>query len=167
MTSPVLASTSLGPALSEMEASEAELLKLPQIDCPLTHTFAPGVYIREIFMPKGAFILGHEHKTEHVNIVTQGVVRVMIDGVVEEISAPHTFISGPGIRKVLYIVKDTKWITIHPTRETNLIKLERRLIRKSNAFINNQIEIVDMRKKMELMDYRSTNCGDGVENRKM
>jgi len=148
------------PSLKAMEESEQELLKLPQVECPLTHTFAPGVYIREIFMPKGSFILGHEHKTRHVNIVTQGRARVMIGGVVKDIIAPCSFISEAGIRKALFIIEDMRWITIHPTKETNLAKLEKKLIRKSGAFLDRQNELEVVKKKMMAMDSASTNCGE-------
>ena len=119
-----------------IERAEAELLKLPQLDCPLTHKFAPGVYMREILMPAGSFIIGHEHKTEHFNVVLSGRARVMMDGVVEEIVGPCTFVSKPGVRKVLYILEDMRWATVHPTRETDLDKLDRKLIRKSEAWLS-------------------------------
>ena len=96
--------------------------ELPQIDCPLTHEFAPGVYFRTITMPAGAFIIGAEHVTSHWNLVTKGRVRVMMDGEVQDIVAPHRFVSSPGVRKILYIVEETEWSTIHPTDETDVAK---------------------------------------------
>ena len=120
---------------ANIEKLEATLLELPQIDCPLTHRFAPGVYLREIFMPAGTFVIGHEHKTEHFNVVIQGCALVTIDGEVQEIVAPRTFVSGAGVRKVLYIQEDMIWQTIHPTRETDLLKLEDELITKSASYV--------------------------------
>ena len=118
----------------EIEKLEEAWLQVDQVECPLTHHFAPGVYLREIFMPQGAFVIGAEHKTEHLNIVLKGRVLVAIHDEVKAIEAPYTFISGPGIRKMLYIVEDTIWQTIHPTNEKDLQKLEDLLVVKSPTF---------------------------------
>jgi quercetin dioxygenase-like cupin family protein len=128
---------------SQIEAVEEQLLQLEQIDCPLVHRFAPNVYMREVTMPAGSFIIGHEHKTEHFNVVLTGKARVMIDGVIEDIIAPCVFVSKPAVRKVLYIVEEMKWATIHPTEETNLEILDSNLIKKSDSFVRySEIEAI-------------------------
>jgi hypothetical protein len=114
---------------------ERKLLPIGDLQCELVHLFAPGVYIRGIHMPAGAWVLGHEHKTEHFNIVLTGKANVVMDGKkVEEISAPAIFKSGPGVRKLLFIVEDMHWLTVHPTDETNVAKLEDMLVVKSEAW---------------------------------
>jgi hypothetical protein len=119
----------------QIEVVEEKLLQLPQVDCHLEHRFAPSVYMREVTMPAGVFVIGHEHNTEHFNVVLTGKARVMIDGVIEDIVAPCVFVSKPSVRKVLYIIDEMKWATIHPTEETNLEVLDSVLIKKSNAFV--------------------------------
>jgi hypothetical protein len=120
----------------QIENLERDLLvNKSQVECPLKHNFAPGVYMREITMPAGSFVIGHEHLTEHFNVVLTGKARVMIDGVIEDLVAPCYFISKPNVRKVLYIVEEMKFATIHPTNETSVEVLENTLIRKSNSFI--------------------------------
>ena len=114
---------------------EAFLMDAPQTECPVTHTFAPGVYLREIFMPADTIVVGHEHKTEHVNIVLSGRALVTIDGKTEEIVGGDTFVSKAGVQKALLIVEDMLWVTVHPTEETDLKKLENLLINKSEAYI--------------------------------
>ena len=120
---------------SRVEEIEKVLLNIPQIDAPLTHRFSPGVYLREIFMPAGSLIIGHEHKTEHFNIILQGKALVNMDGVIHEIAAPDIFISKPGVRKILLIQEDMRWATIHPTKQTNIGKLEDLLVIKSESFV--------------------------------
>lgn len=105
---------SITPTLQEIERVEATLLPLPQVPMPLTHLFAPGVYLRVIDMPKGTFVIGHEHKTEHFNIVLSGRARVLVDGVATEIKAPALFVSKAGVRKILEILEDMRWVTVHP-----------------------------------------------------
>lgn len=126
------------PVNDQIENLERELLNLPQVECPLKHNFAPGVYMREITMPAGSLIIGHEHLTEHFNVVLTGKARVMINGVIEDLVAPCYFISKPNVRKVLYIVEEMKFATIHPTDETSVEVLENTLIRKSNSFIKHE-----------------------------
>jgi hypothetical protein len=58
---------------------EAALRELPQTDCPLKHTFAPGMYAREILLPPETFIVGKIHKHAHLNIVTRGRCTVVTE----------------------------------------------------------------------------------------
>ena len=111
-----------------------KLQRFPQVDMPLIHLFAPGVYYREIFMPAGTIVIGHEHKTEHFNIVLSGKARVMMNGEIHLIKGPDVFVSGPGVSKVLYILENMRWATIHPSDETNIEVLEDILVNKSPSY---------------------------------
>ena len=97
---------------------------------PVTHLFAPDVYSREIFMPSGMLVIGHQHRTSHLNIVLEGSARVLINGLVHEITAPFIFRSGEGVRKVLYILEDCRWMTIHATQSTDIAAIEDKIIDK-------------------------------------
>lgn len=119
---------------AQLERLEAAMLRAPQVDTPVTHRHAPGVYLREVCMPAGSVIIGHKHKTEHFNIVLTGSARVLIDGELSHIKAPCVFSSGVGVRKALLIETEMRWLTVHPTDETDLAKLETALIEKSEAF---------------------------------
>lgn len=110
-----------------------EETSLDNVDCPLVHTFSEGVYHREIFMPKGTFIIGHKHNTTHLNIVTKGKAKVWMDGVVKVIEAPCTFESKAGVRKILFIEEDMLWATIHVTNETDIETLENTLVDKESS----------------------------------
>lgn len=137
------------PLNRELEKLEAKMLEHPDAihakDLPLEHRFAPGVYMREIFMPAGAVILGHEHKTEHFNIVLSGRARVMMGGETQEIVGPCTFVSKPGVRKLLYILEDMRWQTIHPSKQTDVTKLEKKIVRKSKTWLKHE-------EKMKLLE---------------
>lgn len=99
----------------------------------LSHHFAPGIYVREIFMPAGEFVIGAEHTTEHFNVVLTGRASIIADGKVVEVVAPATFVSRAGVRKVLQIHEDMIWQTIHanPENETDTTKLESQLCKMS------------------------------------
>ena len=87
---------------------------LPQLDMPLRHWFPPGLYVREILMPKGAIVISRVHKFEHPYIVSKGRVAVWCenDGW-QFITAPFTGITRPGTRRILFIAEDCVWTTFH------------------------------------------------------
>ena len=135
--------------LQKIETLERALLKAEQVDFPLNHAFAPNVYLRQITMPKDTIVIGHQHKTEHFNIVLSGRASVYMEGQMHEIVAPSIFKSSAGVRKVLFIHETMVWATVHPTSETNLDKLDEELIVKSESFQQHQIDIA---KAKELMN---------------
>lgn len=98
-----------------------EMLKDEQVELPLTHDFTPGIYMRTIFMPAGAWVIGKTHKTEHFNIIHTGRAKVMMEGDIKEISAPDMFVSGQEVKKVLYIEEDMTWSTVHRIEDDWLI----------------------------------------------
>ena len=99
-----------------------------QVELPLLHDFAPGVYGRRIFMKKDTFVIGRTHKTEHFNIVLSGVANVMIDGETKQLRAGDVFVSKPYIKKVLYILEDMVWMTIHPVDSMDMEEIEKECV---------------------------------------
>lgn len=117
------------PAQKRVDRIQDALAKMPQADCPLTHRFTPGLYIREIVMPAGAVVVSKIHKTEHPFVISKGKVSVWTEneGTVT-FEAPHTGITKPGTRRILYIHQDTIWTTFHPTDKTTPEAVERDII---------------------------------------
>jgi len=113
---------------------EATLLNMEQIDAPVTHRFAPNIYIREVSMEAGAFVMGHYHKTKHLNIMLKGKIKFLgADGLWVEMSAPQTFVAEEG-RKVAFVYEDTIWQNVFSTDETDTDKLEKMYLRKSTTW---------------------------------
>lgn len=118
-----------------------ELAGMPQKPAPVTHRFAPGVYLREIFMEADSIVIGRVHKTRHFNVLLTGACLIVhADGSRQELRAPMTFVSEAGVQKVLYILEDMQWQTIHPTDETDFEKLEAMLVEPVPANILEQRE---------------------------
>jgi len=117
-----------------MEELEKHLLKQEQVECPVVHRFGPGVYIREIFMPAGTIVIGHHHRYAHMNVMLKGEMDIVDDdGCVETLKAPFTFIAPPG-RKTLHIKEDTVFQNIYAIEETDLDKIEEKLIIKTDLW---------------------------------
>ena len=111
---------------------QAALGGLPDVECPLQHVYAPGVYLRTMFIPAGTLIVGKIHKHAHGNILSQGHVRVFTEGGgVEELKGPLTMVSAAGTKRAVLALTDAVWTTIHPTSETDLEKIEDHVIAKT------------------------------------
>jgi hypothetical protein len=122
-----VADTAAFPA--KVDRLRRHMLQFEQAVTPVMHHFSPGLYLREIFMPAGAVVVGKIHKTEHFNILVQGACYIIHDdGRREELRAPKVFVSKAGVQKVLYITEDMIWMTTHVTEETEMPKLEALLI---------------------------------------
>jgi mannose-6-phosphate isomerase-like protein (cupin superfamily) len=115
--------------------------KQPQVEMPLTHRFTPGLYVREIFMPKGTVVISRVHKTEHPYAVLQGRASVWVDGGIVECRAGDIGVTKPGTRRVLLILEDCRWATFHPTGETDLKKLEEQLTETPDvSYVGNEVQ---------------------------
>lgn len=100
-------------------------------ECQVTHRFAPHCYLREIFMPKDAVVIGKIHRTKHFNIILSGEVTVVTPTSRERIKAPHTFISEAGVQKAVFVHEDCRWQTVHITDSTDLDEIEKEVIAKT------------------------------------
>lgn len=122
---------------------EAVMLETPGFsrdcpDCPVTHFKAPGMYARQMLIPKGQLIIGKIHKHAHLNHITYGHVRVETEHGPMEIKGPHTFTSKIGTKRAVVALEDTLWTTFHlnpndldPENEADMQKLEDEIIAKS------------------------------------
>ena len=104
---------------------------VPSEACPVRHLFAPGCYTREITMPAGLVVIGKLHKHAHMNFISKGHVRVLTEGGVIEMKAPCTFVSEVGTKRVVHVLEETVWATVHVTDETDLERIEEYVIAKS------------------------------------
>lgn len=101
--------------------------------CPLKHSFSPGIYVREIRIPAGTYIVGKLHKHEHPNFLMSGTVDVITDKGTETLTGPLSMISPAGTKRALYSKTDLIWITVHlnPTNTQDLEELEKEIIAES------------------------------------
>jgi len=98
--------------------------------CPLKHTFSDGIYVREIFIPAGMFIVGKIHKHDHPNFLLSGEVTVVTEDGIEDLKGPLSIMSKAGTKRALYAITDLVWITVHanPTNTEDLKELEEEII---------------------------------------
>lgn len=95
---------------------------------PLRHIFAPGSYAREMTLPAGHWIIGKIHKHSHLNFITKGKVAVLTEDGVMYIEAPYTFVSNVGTKRLVLVLEETIWTTVHITDKTDLKEIEEEVI---------------------------------------
>lgn len=108
----------------KVNAIEAEMFKHEQIDIPVRHYFSPGVYAREITIPKGATVTGKIHKFAQLNILSKGDISVLTEDGIRRVQAPFTVVSPPGTKRIAFAHEECVWTTIHATDETDPEKIE-------------------------------------------
>lgn len=160
----IIEAGSVGPLTmrDKVNAIEAEMRKAPsfgrmraetdfeQVELPLKHHFSPGVYAREIFIPKGTLVTGRIHKYQQINIMSQGDVSVLTEDGIVRAQAPFTVVSPPGTKRIVYAHEDTVWTTIIGTDETDIDKLEDHLTVRTDeeyaAFLEGGAKIKEISK---------------------
>jgi hypothetical protein len=83
-------------------------------------------------IPKGAYLVGKEHKTRHLNILATGKMTVWtVHGRIDICAdkGPVIYESPAGAKKVGYAHEDSVWLTVHPTDEVDQDRLEFQLIK--------------------------------------
>ena len=86
------------------------------------HRFTPGLYTREMIVPKGVLLTGAIHKTEHISIMLTGRMLVPdpVNGGSMELVAPIIETAQPGIKRVGLALEEVRWLTMHPTELTDV-----------------------------------------------
>jgi len=92
---------------------------------PLKHSFADGVYIRQMNMKKGSIVIGAIHKDEHVWFLLSGNLTIGTQTQVEDY-----VISKPGTQRIIYSNEDSIFVNVHknPTNNQNIKELENELV---------------------------------------
>jgi len=102
---------------AKLNDAESKMLEMPQVECKTIDHFGLGVYMREIFIPDGTLVVGHSHKSAHINLLLKGSVLIQYGNLEQHrLDAPHIFNSPPG-RKIVYAIGDVSFCTIHPNPE--------------------------------------------------
>jgi hypothetical protein len=123
---------------------EDYLLDQEQVEIEIVNRFAPGVYTREMIVPEGTMLTGMIHKTEHISIFLEGKMLVTDgDGQGMEITAPIVEIAKPGVKRVGIALERVRWITVHPTDETDIDTLEDMLVTNDFSEVEHLVDQQD------------------------
>lgn len=119
------------------------LAQFEQLDIPVVHHFAPGVYLREMHAVAGSVIVGKTHRYDHACILSKGKVTVASEHGTTTLEAPYTFVAKAGAKRAFYVHADAIWTTVHPIQTTDLDAIERDVIVPDS-------EVIEFREKLGL-----------------
>ena len=91
------------------------------------HSFANGIYVREMRMKKGQLGFSAIHKHSYAFFLLSGVLASSKEEGVEEFIGPCYIISPQGAKRIVYAIEDCAIVTIHanPTNTRDLKELEK------------------------------------------
>lgn len=91
------------------------------------HSFANGIYIREMKMKQGQLGFSAIHKHSYGFFLLSGLLASSKEQGVEEFVAPCYIISPQGAKRIVYAVTDCTIVTVHanPTNTKDLKELEK------------------------------------------
>ena len=112
---------------------EEQLLHVPQLECPVWHFFAPGLYARQMLIMKDTVLVGVVHKTEHLCVVSGDIEVTTDEGTRRIRDQQRILVSKAGIKRAGYAREDTVWTTVHATEERDLEKLVEELTESTAA----------------------------------
>ena len=99
-----------------------------EIDLGIKHNFSDGLYVKEMFVPKGFTVGQHAHKFSHLSILAKGKVIVKTDTSEVNYEAPACLDIKEGVNHAIEALEDTIWYCIHATNETDIDKIDNILI---------------------------------------
>lgn len=124
-------------------------------DCfPLEHSFAEGLYVREIRVPACNLVVTKTFKQTHATFLMSGEVSILSEEGVKDISAPCHFITNAGVKRVILCRTDVVWVTVHGNKdnEKDIDKIESFVIDEKDSLLGiehilNKHNIIDVAKE--------------------
>ncbi len=110
----------------KVERLAASMIGLPQPEFKVRHFFAPGVYAREITIPKNTVLIGAKHRVQNMAMLTKGVLSLVTDtGTVMVKAGDPPINCMPGRENAALALEDSVWTNFfpNPTDETDPDKL--------------------------------------------
>tara|TARA_R110000737_G_scaffold21211_1_gene39617 strand:+ start:100 stop:558 length:459 start_codon:yes stop_codon:yes gene_type:complete len=100
---------------------------------PLNHTFAHGIYVREMKMQKDTFVLGKIHQHDHIWFLLTGKLLIETGEGVEEYIAPCYVKASGGTQRLIRAVEDSIFVNVYgnPNNKENVSELENNIIAKN------------------------------------
>jgi len=124
---------------SEIKAMSTAFDECPY---PLFHTFADGMYTREIHFNKGDLIVGAIHKNEYFVNVLKGRIWVVSEFGAKEICAPASFTAKAGVKHIGFTLEDTVWTDTHRVESDNIADAEKEIFAESYDDLDNHNKVV-------------------------
>ena len=94
----------------------------------VVHHFGAGVYAKEAVILAGQMLMQHAHKFDHLSILAQGTVELVIGDKTEVLHAPVCITIKAGVHHGVKCLSDAVWFCIHATDCTDVSNIDEILI---------------------------------------
>ena len=98
---------------------------------PLVHTFADGLYIRQLTCPAKTLTVTKIHKQEHAFFLMKGTISILTEEGVKKFTAPYQGITKPGTKRIIYHHDEVIFTTVHATDKKTVEEVEEQVIAKN------------------------------------
>lgn len=92
--------------------------ELSPVETPLTHYHTDELYGRRIVVPAGSVFTTYVHKTDHISVALRGCIRIYDqEGDYTEVRAPDVFVTPKGTQRIVYVLEEVEFLTVHACSE--------------------------------------------------
>lgn len=119
---------------------------------PLKHSFAHGLYVRQIFVPKGILLVSRIHKYSHASFLLQGEISIFGTEGISRLKAPQAIITPAGTKRAVYHHEDTVFCTVHATDKTDVAEIEEEVTVKSFEEVDDFIDVEHITELIRVME---------------
>ena len=118
---------------------------LVELDVPIDHYHAEGLYGRRMYAPANTLIISKVHCSQQFTIALKGKCRVLDqDGNKYDIEAPSVFVTEKGTQRAIYCYDDVEWITVHASDSTDIDEIEERIFCDSFEEFDSKMSIHEL-----------------------
>ena len=105
----------------------------------INHYFSSGVYAKETRIFAGQVLVQHAHKHDHMSILAEGQVEVLVDGKKEILIAPALLTIEANKHHGVKALTDVVWYCIHATSCVDEDEIDEVLIAPGNISVAQNI----------------------------
>ena len=105
-----------------------EIIDIPEL--PIKHDFADQLYLRQMTMQEGQFVVGAIHNHKHNWFLMKGKITVNDTVEIIEHIAPCYMVSEPGSQRIIYAHEHSIFVNVHknPSNNKDIKSLEEELV---------------------------------------
>ena len=103
------------------------------IEPEIRHHFGGGVYAKETIIPANKWLVQHAHKFDHLSVLAQGSVELIVDGTVTVVNAPACLTIKAGKHHGVKSLTDVIWYCIHATECTDEDEVDEVIIASTDS----------------------------------
>lgn len=107
---------------------------------PLTHTFADGMYVRQLTVPSQTLTVTKIHAKDNFFFLLKGTMSMLTENGVNTITAPCWGVTRAGTKRIIWHHDEVLFCTVHRTDEVDVDNAENDIIAKDFKQIDDKIE---------------------------